>query len=76
MNPMSILKIKALFEKFKGNHPKIPMFFSAASKVMGEGSIIEINVTTADGKNLCTNMRVTADDLELLSQLKDIATKN
>lgn len=76
MNPMSILKIKALFEKFKSNHPKIPMFFSAASKVMGEGSIIEINVTTADGKNLCTNMRVTADDLELLSQLKDIAVKN
>lgn len=75
MNPMALMKIKGLFDRFKANHPKVPMFFTAASKAVGEGSIIEINVTTADGKNLCTNMRVTADDLELINQLKDIATK-
>ena len=74
MNPMAILKIKGLFDKFKVNHPKVPMFFSAAGKVIGEGSIIEINITTADGKNLCTNMKVNQEDLELVSQLKDMVT--
>jgi hypothetical protein len=49
------------------------MFFSAASQSIGEGSIIEISITNADGKKLCTNMKVTADDLELFEQLKNTA---
>lgn len=73
MNPMAMLKIKGLIDKFKENHPKVPLFFNAAAMSIDEGSIIEINVTTSQGKNLCTNMRVTADDLEMVRQLKDIA---
>lgn len=76
MNPLALIKFKGLVDKFKVNHPKVPMFFDAASKSIGEGSIIEINVTTADGKNLCTNMKVTADDLELVAQLKEMMSKN
>lgn len=75
MNPMALMKFKGLFDKFKSNHPKVPMFFNAAAKSIGEGSIIEIKVTTADGKNLCTNMKVNADDLELVEQLKDMMKK-
>lgn len=71
MNPMAMMKVKGLLDRFKENHPKVPMFFSAAAQNIGEGSIIEISVTTAEGKNLCTNMKVTAEDLELLEQLKD-----
>lgn len=75
MNPLGLMKIKGLLEKFRDNHPKVPMFFNAAAGSIDEGSIIEINVTTAEGKNICTNMKVTADDLELFRQLKDIASK-
>lgn len=73
MNPMAMMKIKGLLDRFRSNHPKVPMFFSAASQSIGEGSIIEINITNADGKKLCTNMKVTADDLELFEQLKNTA---
>lgn len=72
MNPMSLMKVKGLFEKFQKNHPKIPMFFKAAAQSVGEDTIIEINVTTAEGKKLCTNMKVSKEDMELFSQLKDI----
>lgn len=75
MNPLGLMKIKGLLEKFRDNHPKVPMFFNAAAGSIDEGSIIEINLTTAEGKNICTNMKVTADDLELFRQLKDIASK-
>ena len=75
MNPMALMKMKGMFDKFKANHPKVPLFFNAAAKEIGEGSIIEVNVTTAAGKNLCTNMKVTADDLELVEQLKEMVTK-
>ena len=75
MNPMAIMKIKGMLEKFRSNHPKIPAFFAAASHTMSEGSIIEITVTNVDGKALCTNMRVTAEDIELINQLKELVAK-
>lgn len=75
MNPMGFMKIKGLVDRFKYNHPKVPMFFEAASKSIGVDSIIEINVTTAEGKNLCTNMKVTADDMELVNQLLEAMKK-
>lgn len=72
MNPMNMMKMKGLMDKFKENHPKVPMFFQSASQCVGEGSVIDISVTTADGKSLCTNMKVTKEDLELLEQLKEM----
>ncbi|MBQ8318916.1 MAG: hypothetical protein IKL53_07375 [Lachnospiraceae bacterium] len=72
MNPMMLMKIKGLIDKFKTNHPKVPLFFNDAARSIGEGSIIEISITTAEGRNLCTNMRVTRDDLELVEQLKNL----
>lgn len=71
MNPMALIKLKGLFDRFKGNHPKVPEFFTAASKSIDVGSIIEINVTTSAGKKLCTNMKVTSEDIEMIKQLKD-----
>lgn len=72
MNPMGFMKIKGLVERFKDNHPKVPMFFTAASKSIDVDSIIEISITTAGGRSLCTNMKVTADDMELVRQLSEI----
>lgn len=72
MNPMALIKIKGLMDRFKSNHPKIPMFLTAASKCIDEGSIIEVNITTSTGKTLCTNMKVTAEDLDMVRQISDI----
>lgn len=75
MNPMSIMRLKPLFEKFRNNHPKVPLFFAAASQSVGEGSVIEIKVTAPDGKNLVTNMKVTSDDLALIAELRETFKK-
>lgn len=72
MNPMMLMKVKALITAFQNNHPKFPLFFKAAAGAIDEGTVIEISVTTAEGKNLCTNMKVTAEDLELIKQLKEM----
>ncbi len=72
MNPIAMMKIKSLMEKFKNNHPKITMFFAAAPDYIEEGSIIELNIKSADGKPICTNIRVTKDDLELIQALKEM----
>lgn len=73
MNPMSIMKIKSSLECFQANHPRVAMFFRDIGPQIQEGAVIEVTVTTAEGKELCTNMRVTADDMELIKQLKDLS---
>lgn len=40
---------------------------------MKEGSIVEITVTTADGQSLHSNLKISAEDMELMEQLKDLA---
>lgn len=72
MNPMSMLKLRPLLEAFRENHPKIPMFLSAASDAIDEGSIVEMKITTSNGKNIVTNFLVNPQDVELLNELKKI----
>ena len=68
MNPMNFMKAKGLLSQFTMNHPKLPAFFKAASAQIGEGSIIELSV-----KNLCTNMKVRPEDMQLVEELKNLS---
>ena len=72
-NPAAILQMMNLWNKFKQNHPKFPKFMTAVyQNGIKEGSIIEINVTTADGQSLNSNLKISADDMELIDQLKNL----
>ncbi len=70
MNPKMIFQLKTLFERLRNNHPKVMKFFSAVGQSIDEGSVIEITMTTSEGKTICTNLRVTADDLEAVETLR------
>ena len=68
-------KIKSGMDRFRfrANHPKFPLFLRAVSQdALVEGSIIEINVTTPEGKNYCTNVKLKADDMELFDSFKNM----
>ncbi|WP_295075282.1 hypothetical protein [Ruminococcus sp.] len=72
MNPMNVFKLKGLLDRFKNNHPKVPMFFKAAAGSVQEGSIIEIKVISPDNKSIITNFRINSEDIDLVKELKDI----
>lgn len=73
-NPAAMMKIIGMKSKFDKNHPGVAAFIgNVARKGIKEGSIIEISVTDPDGENMTTNMRVTADDLEMLAELKNMS---
>ena len=58
-------------EPFQKNHPKFPKFLKAvAQNGMKEGSIIEIKVTTAEGESFDSNLKISADDMDMIEQLK------
>ncbi len=75
MNPMSVLKLKPLVEAFRTNHPKVPAFFSAAASSVNVGSVVEVKVTTAEGKEIISNIKVTEQDVELLNELRGLMTE-
>ena len=72
MKPTAIVKMKSLVERFRNNHPKFSMFAATASNYVGVGSIIEVNIQDAEGKSICTNIRVTEDDIELMEAVKEL----
>lgn len=70
MNIMNLMQLKESWAVFKNNHPKFPMFLKAASeRCLQEGSVVEIRVTSPEGKTLTTNLKLKASDLELFEQL-------
>lgn len=69
-NPVKMLKLINSWDKFKRNHPKFPSFLKAVKNgAMEEGTIIEISVTTAKGKTINSNLKLTKSDIDLYHEL-------
>lgn len=73
MNPMHLFQLKKLWSEFTSRHPKFPNFIKAVSQnAIQEGTILEIQVTCPDGKSFASNLKVTAEDLEMLQMLRQL----
>jgi len=71
INPLQMMQIKESLDRFTSAHPKVMPFFQAIMREgIDEGSIIEMKVTTAQGRNYISSIRVTEEDMELFRQLK------
>ncbi|MDD7408621.1 MAG: hypothetical protein SOV71_04305 [Anaerovoracaceae bacterium] len=68
-NPMQLMGLKQRAGIFKNQHPKIIDFFKKIYKDVDEGTMIEIKITTSNGKEHACGMKVTADDMETYRQL-------
>ena len=66
-------QLKSGMDRFRANHPKFPMFLQAVSQnALKEGSVVEISVTTPEGKNYCSNIKINSDDLAFIDTLKNM----
>ena len=75
VNPAMIFKIKSMWDEFTNQHPKLPRFFQAvASQPLEEGTVIEMIISRPGGDTLTSNVKLTASDLALLDQLKEMGT--
>lgn len=74
LNQLAILQqLKSGIDRFRSGHPKFPLFLKAVSQdALREGSVVEISVTTPEGKNYCSNVRLNADDIELMDTFKNL----
>lgn len=59
-----------LLGRLSGNHPKFMAFLKAVMQGgVHEGTVIEIRVTKPDGQEYISNIRLSQEDLDCLSQL-------
>ena len=73
VNPAMIFRIKSMWDEFAANHPKFPRFLQAAiSQPVEEGTIIELTIRHPDGNTLASNVKLTASDIGLIGQLKQM----
>lgn len=69
----SVMMIKSAWDTFSRNHPKFMPFMQAVGReAIGDGTIIEIKVTSPEGKEFNTNMKLTQSDLDLFAQMKNM----
>ena len=72
MNPAKLFKIKNSWDTFSKNHPKFVKYLDAVRQdALKEGTVITINVTTAEGRTLESNIKLTQADIELLRELSE-----
>jgi hypothetical protein len=69
-NPLKLMELKNRFDK---NHPKFSAFIKAAGRdALTEGSIITVSIQAPGKDELITNLKVTADDLALIEEIKNL----
>ena len=70
IDPIKLMKLKSSISSFQSRHSKFVNFIHAvSSNGVKEGTIIEINVITPEGKKYVSNMKVAPEDVEFLSNL-------
>ncbi len=75
-NPAALFQLMNLWNRFQNSHPKFPKFLKAVTQNgIKEGSIVEIRVTTAEGESFDSNLKITADDMEMIEQIKNMSMK-
>lgn len=73
INPMKLLQLRPLVTKFQNDHPKFMQFIAAVGQSgMTAGTIVEISITDPDGKNICSNIKLSKEDLELFEAVSEM----
>ena len=73
VNPMKLMQIKSVWDRFAQNHPKFPRFLAALNqKGFREGIILECKIITPEGEELTTNLRILPEDIALFQELKEL----
>lgn len=71
MNPLKLMKLHRFKQDFEKKHPRFFPFLQAVSKdALQEGTIVNIQVTSPSGSTYKTNLKLTADDIEIFQEIK------
>ena len=77
VNPIAMMQAAGRIRIFQEQHPKAIAFIQSISNGdLREGSVIELKVTTPEGKTSVSNIKFTKDDIETFTLFKNSQTGN
>ena len=77
MNPITMMQAAGRIKIFQEQHPKAIAFIKSLSEDdLREGTVIELKITTPEGKEAVANIRLTKDDVETFRILKNTGMTN
>lgn len=72
-NPGDLLKLMGFKNKFQSAHPRFTAFIGDVARMgVNEGDIIEVSLIKADGTKTTANMKVNADDVAMVNEIKSM----
>ena len=67
-----MLKMKSAMDQVNRNHPKlIPFLKTVEANAIVPGTVIEVSVTTPEGKKYTANIRVKQSDIDLWNSVRN-----
>lgn len=73
-NPIKMMQARTAMAQFEKRHPKIRGFLeSVSADALQEGTVVEVSVTTPQGRNYITNIKVTKEDIELFQNARQVS---
>ena len=77
MNHIAMMQAAGRIKIFQEQYPKAIAFIQSISNGdLREGSVIELKVTTPEGKESVSNIRLTKEDIETFNLFKNSQTGN
>lgn len=72
-NPAKLLQFRNDWNAFQQRHPKFVKFaIAVVQSGVPEGSVIEMKVTTPDGREMESNLRLSQEDIEFVKGFKNM----
>ena len=67
-------QIKNTYKRFDQDQQKYKIFWNAVwrEQALKQDAVIEISITSPEGKNYCSNIKLNAADIEMFEQLKSM----
>ena len=66
-------ELKKHLDIFRSNHPKFPLFLGSVTReALEEGTLLEMSVTTPEGKHFETNLKLKSEDLEFIRAIQSM----
>ncbi|MCR4691326.1 MAG: hypothetical protein K5739_08280 [Lachnospiraceae bacterium] len=73
MNPMDIMQLGGRLNTFNQQHPRFGAFLrEAGPDAMRVGSVLEMKVTSPEGQEYITNIKLTEEDIETLNIIRNM----
>lgn len=77
MNPMMLMQLQQKLQTFQAEHTKfVPFVMAVKDNALEEGAVFAMKVTTPEGKTLESNIKLTANDIEMIRLLVEGGNQN